>query len=111
MEAKAYLRHVRISPRKVQIVLDLVRNKPAKLALAILENTPKSASKPVAKLIRSAMANAQNNFNMDESQLYVAQCFVSPGPIMKRIRPRAQGRAFRILKRTSHVTMVLREME
>ncbi len=111
MEAKAYLRHVRISPRKVQIVLDLIRNKPAKLAIAILENTPKSASKPVAKLVASAMANASNNFNMDENELYVAECFVSPGPIMKRIRPRAQGRAFRILKRTSHITMVLREAE
>ena len=111
MEAKAYLRHVRISPRKVQIVLDLIRNKPANLAMAILKNTPKAASEPVAKLLKSAMANAENNHNMDKNELYVAECFVSPGPTLKRIRPRAQGRAFRVLKRTSHITMVLREKE
>jgi len=111
MEAKAYLRNLRISPRKVQIVLDLIRNKPADLAMAILENTPKSGSEPVAKLLKSAMANAENNFNMDKNQLYVAECFACPGPIMKRIRPRAQGRAFRVVKRSSHITMVLREKE
>lgn len=111
MEAKAYLRNLRISPRKVQIVLDLIRNKPADLAMAILQNTPKAASEPVAKLLKSAMANAENNHNMDKNNLYVAECFVCPGPIMKRIRPRAQGRAYRVLKRTSHITMVLREKE
>jgi len=111
MEAKAYLRNLRISPRKVQIVLDLIRNKPADLAMAILENTPKSGSEPVAKLLKSAMPNAENNFNMDKNQLYVAECFACPGPIMKRIRPRAQGRAFRVVKRSSHITMVLREKE
>lgn len=79
--------------------------------MAILKNTPKAASEPVAKLLKSAVANAENNKSMDPSKLYVAQCFVSPGPILKRIRPRAQGRAFRILKRTSHVTMVLKEKE
>ncbi len=111
MEAKAYLRNLRISPRKVQIVLDLIRNKPADLALAILENTPKAASEPVAKLLKSAMANAENNHNMDKNNLYVSECFVCPGPIMKRIRPRAQGRAYRVLKRTSHITMVVSEKE
>jgi len=111
MEAKAYLRNLRISPRKVQIVLDLIRNKPADLAMAILQNTPKAASEPVAKLLKSAMANAENNHNMDKNNLYVAECFACPGPIMKRIRPRAQGRAFHILKRTSHITIVLREKE
>ena len=111
MEAKAYLRNLRMSPRKVQIVLDLIRNKPADLAMAILENTPKAACEPVAKLLKSAMANAENNFNMDKNNLYVSECFVCPGPIMKRIRPRAQGRAYRVLKRTSHITMVVSEKE
>ena len=111
MEAKAYLGNLRMSPRKVQIVLDLIRNKPADLAMAILENTPKAACEPVAKLLKSAMANAENNFNMDKNNLYVSECFVCPGPIMKRIRPRAQGRAYRVLKRTSHITMVVSEKE
>ena len=111
MEAKAYLRNLRMSPRKVQIVLDLIRNKPADLAMAILENTPKAACEPVAKLLKSAMANAENNFNMDKNNLDVSECFVCPGPIMKRIRPRAQGRAYRVLKRTSHITMVVCEKE
>ena len=111
MEAKAYLKNLRMSPRKVQIVLDLIRNKPADLAMAILENTPKAACEPVAKLLKSAMANAENNFNMDKNNLYVSECFVCPGPIMKRIRPRAQGRAYRVLKRTSHITMVVCEKE
>ena len=111
MEAKAYLRNLRMSPRKVQIVLDLIRNKPADLAMAILENTPKAACEPVAKLLKSAMANAENNFNMDKNNLYVSECFVCPGPIMKRIRPRAQGRAYRVLKRTSLITMVVCEKE
>ena len=111
MEAKAYLRHARISPRKVQIVLDLIRNKPVEEATAILALTPKTACEPLAKLLKSAIANAENNFNMDKKNLYVAECFVCPGPMLKRIRPRAQGRAFRVMKRTSHVTMVLREKE
>ncbi len=111
MEAKAYLRHIRIAPRKVQIVLDLIRNKPVDYAIAILKHTPKAASEPLEKLLKSAIANAENNHNMSRSELYVAECFVSPGPTLKRIRPRAQGRAFRILKRTSHITMVLKEKE
>ena len=111
MEAKAYLRHARISPRKVQIVLDLIRNKPVEEATAILALTPKAACETLAKLLKSAIANAENNFNMDKKNLYVAECFVCPGPMLKRIRPRAQGRAFRVMKRTSHVTMVLREKE
>ena len=111
MEAKAYLRHARISPRKVQIVLDLIRNQPLDKALAILQYTPKAACEPLLKLVKSAAANAENNFNMDKKNLYVAECFVCPGPMLKRIRPRAQGRAFRVMKRTSHVTMVLREKE
>lgn len=111
MQAKAHLKYLRISPRKVGVVLDLIRNKPAKYAMAVLKNTPKAASEPVAKLLKSAMANAENNFGMNSENLYVASCYVCPGPILKRIMPRAQGRAFRINKRTSHVTIVLEEKE
>ncbi|CBL17574.1 MULTISPECIES: 50S ribosomal protein L22 [Ruminococcus] len=111
MEARAYLRNARIAPRKVQIVLDLIRNKPVDIALATLELTPKAASPMVAKLLKSAMANAENNHNMNKDDLYVSECFVCPGPIMKRVMPRAQGRAFRILKRTSHITLVVKEKE
>ena len=111
MEARAYLRNARIAPRKVQIVLDLIRNKPVDIALGTLELTPKAASPMVAKLLKSAMANAENNHNMNKDDLYVSECFVCPGPIMKRVMPRAQGRAFRILKRTSHITLVVKEKE
>ena len=111
MEAKAYLRHARISPRKVQMVCDMIRGKDVKTAAALMSQTSKAACEPMAKLLKSAIANAENNFNMDKKNLYVAECFVCPGPMLKRIRPRAQGRAFRVMKRTSHVTMVLREKE
>ena len=110
MEATAKATYIRIAPRKVQIVLDLIRNKPAYEAMAILKHTPKAACEPLEKLLKSAIANAENK-NMDVSRLYVAECNVGPGPILKRIRPRAQGRAFRINKRTSHITIVLKEME
>ena len=111
MESKAYLNYVRIAPRKVSIVLDLIRNKPVDLAMAILKHTPKAACEPLSKLLKSAMANAENNHNMDVSKLYVASCSVSQGPTLKRIRPRAQGRAYRINKKTSHITLVLKETE
>ena len=111
MEARAYLKYARIAPRKVQIVLDLIRNKPVDEAMAILKYTPKAACEPLQKLLKSAVANAENNNNMDRNNLFVAECFVTPGPTLKRIRPRAQGRAFSIKKRTSHMTLVLREKE
>ena len=111
MEARATLSNVRISPRKVQIVLDLIRNKPADVALATLRLTPKAASPILEKLVKSAIANADHNHSMDKDRLYIAECYVAPGPIMKRIMPRAQGRAYRILKRTSHITVVLREKD
>ena len=111
MEARAKATFVRIAPRKVQIVLDLIRNNPADEAMAILKYTPKAACEPLAKLLKSTMANAENNYDMDVSRLYVAECSVSQGPTLKRIRPRAQGRAFRINKKTSHITLVLKEME
>ncbi len=110
-EARAYLKYIRIAPRKVKIVLDLIRGKDTELAMAILENTPKSASEPLIKLLKSAIANAEHNFNLDASNLYVSECFVCPGPTLKRMRPRAQGRAFRILKRTSHVTLAVKVKE
>lgn len=111
MEARAHLKYARISPRKVSIVLDLIRNQPVDKAMAILKYTPKAACEPLQKLLKSAMANAENNQNMDVSRLYVAECFVCQGPILKRIRPRAQGRAFSIQKKTSHVTLVLKERD
>ena len=111
MEARATLKYARISPRKVNIVMDLIRNQDADKAMAILKFTPKSACEYLEKLLASAMANAENNHNMDVSRLYVAECFVCPGPTLKRIRPKDHGTADRILKRTSHMTIVLKERE
>ena len=111
MEARAYLRNVRIAPRKVKGVCDLIRGKSAAEANAIMMNTPKAASELLVKLLKSAVANAENNHNIDQEKLYVAEVSVSPGPVLKRIRPRSHGRAFRILKRTSHITLVLKEKE
>ena len=107
--AKAYLRYVRISPRKVQIVCDLIRGKDAGTAMAILMQTNKSASEPLRKLLKSACANAENNFQMDPGKLVVCEVFATPGPTLKRMMPRAQGRAYRINKRTSHITIVVAE--
>lgn len=109
--AKASVTYVRIAPRKVQIVLDLIRNQPVEKATAILKHTPKAACEPLLKLLKSAVANAENNFNMDVGSLYVAECSVSQGPTLKRIMPRARGRADRILKKTSHITLVVKEAE
>ena len=106
MEAKAYLRYVRISPRKIQIVCDLIRGKDVQTAMAILMQ---AASEPLMKLLKSACANAENNFSMDPEKLVVTQVFATPGPILKRMMPRAQGRAYRINKRTSHVTLAVAE--
>ena len=111
MEARAYLKFVRISPRKVKIVCDLIRGKDVAEANAIIMNTPKAASELLIKLLKSAVANAENNNHMNVDKLYVSEVFVTPGPIMKRIRPMSHGRAFRILKRTSHITVVLKEKE
>ena len=111
MEAKAYLKYARISPRKVKIVLDLIRGKDAGVAMGILKNTPRSASELLIKLLKSAIANAEHNFHMDTTKLYVSECFVCPGPTLKRIMPRAKGSADRILKRTSHVTLVVKERD
>ena len=111
MQAAAHLKHARISPRKVQIVLDLIRGKDVATAMGILQNKPRAASELLIKLLKSAVANAENNFHMDATKLYVSECFVTPGPTMKRLMPRAKGSADRILKRTSHVTIVVAERD
>ena len=104
---KAIARHVRISPYTVGRVLDLIRGKDYAEAVAILENVQKSSSEPVKKVLMSAAANAEHNLGMSKDNLYVAACYADQGPTLKRVMPRAQGRAFRILKRTSHITVVL----
>ena len=109
MVAKAHAKYIRISPRKVKIVADLIRGKSLPQATAILMTTPKAASEPLLKLMNSAAANAENNHGMDPEKLYDAEVFATPGPILKRIMPRAQGRAYRINKRTSHVTISVAE--
>ena len=109
--ARATLMHARISPRKVKFVLDLIRGKDTKTAAAILKHTPNGACEYLAKLLKSAEANAVNNFNMDGDNLYISECFVNPGPTLKRMMPRAKGRGDRILKRTSHMTIVVAEKE
>ena len=111
LESKATLSYARISSRKVKIVIDLIRGKNVREATAILKYTPKAASELVYKLVKSAAANAENNHNMDTEKLYVKEVFANAGPTLKRIQPRAKGRAFPILKRTSHITVVLAEKE
>ena len=109
MEAKAHLKYARISPRKVKIVCDLIRGKDTTTAKAILMQTPKAASELMLKLLNSAVANAENNHDMDPDNLFVSETFANPGPILKRIRPVSRGRAYRINKRTSHITIVVAE--
>ena len=109
LEAKAVLRYARISSRKVKIVADLIRGKQVDEALAIIKFTPKASSEVLEKLLKSAIANAENNHFMNKSDLYVAEIFANQGPTLKRIRPAAKGSAVRIRKRTSHITIVLRE--
>ena len=110
MEATAKATYIRIAPRKVKIVLDLIRNKPTDEAIAILKHTPKAACAPLEKLLKSAIANAENK-NMDVTRLYISECSVDQGPTLKRIRPRARGSANRINKKTSHINLVLKEAE
>ena len=109
MEAKAYLKYLRISPRKVVILCDLIRGKDVKTAAAYLMQTPKAASEPMLKLLKSAIANAENNHDLNVENLYVAETFVGAGPTLKRFRPMDHGKAFRINKRTSHITVVVKE--
>lgn len=110
-EGRASLNYARISSRKVKIVLDLIRNKGIDEAYGILKFTPKSASEVLFKLLKSAEANAVNNNGLNHDVLFVAEAYAEQGPTLKRIMPRAQGRAFKIQKRTSHITLVLKERE
>ena len=103
----AVAKYVRISPYKVRVVLDLIRNKSVNEAVAILENVNKAAADPIRKVVLSAAANAEHNFNMNPADLKVAACYADQGPTLKRVRPVSKGRAYRILKRTSHITVVL----
>ena len=104
---KAVAKYIRISPFKVRIVLDVIRGKSYREAVAILKNTPKAASEVLVKLVNSAAANAEHNLGLSKDDLFVAECFADQGPILKRIQPVSKGRAHRINKRTSHITVVL----
>jgi len=108
-EGRAVVKHARVSTRKAKLVIDLIRNKGIDEAYAILKYTPRKASEILYKLLKSAEANAVNNNELDRDSLYVSEIYAEQGPTLKRIRPRAQGRAFRIRKRTSHITVVLKE--
>ncbi len=109
MESRAVAKYVRIAPRKVRVVMNLIRGKNVAEAFAILKFTPKVGADAIEKVLRSAVANAENNFDMDVDKLYVSSCFVDQGPTLKRIHPRSRGQAFKILKRTSHITVVVEE--
>ncbi|MDQ0286150.1 MULTISPECIES: 50S ribosomal protein L22 [Desulfofundulus] len=111
MEARAVARYVRISPRKVRQVVDLIRGKDVREALAILRFTPKRAAVPVAKVIKSAAANAEHNYDMNPDNLYIAAAYVDQGPTWKRYQARAMGRADLLRRRTSHITVVVKEKE
>ncbi len=108
-EGRAVLRYARISPRKVKIVIDLIKGKDLDEAYAILKYTPKAAAGILMKLLKSAEANAVNNNGLNSDQLYVAEAYANQGPTLKRIMPRARGTAYRIRKRTSHITVVVKE--
>ena len=110
LEATATLRFARISARKVKIVADLIRGKGVDEALAIVKFTPKASSEIIEKLLKSAIANAENNHGMNRGNLVVSEIYANQGPTMKRIRPAAKGSASRIRKRTSHITIKLREV-
>ena len=107
MRVTATAKYVRISPRKVRLVADLIVGRPVEEAAAILRFMPNAAARDVAKVLRSATANAENNFNLTADDLRVVSAVANEGPTLKRIRPRAQGRAFQILKRTSHITVAV----
>ena len=116
MEAKAKARFVRVTPQKARRVVDLIRGKQAAEAVAVLQFAPQAAAEPVLKTVRSAVANAvegakRNSERLDEADLYISEVFVDEGPTLKRFRPRAQGRAGRINKRTSHITVVVAQRE
>ncbi|GGT93123.1 MULTISPECIES: 50S ribosomal protein L22 [Actinomadura] len=107
MEARAQARFIRVTPRKARRVVDLIRGLPAAEAQAVLRFAPQAAGEPVGKVLASAIANAEHNFKLDSGTLVVSRAWVDEGPTLKRFRPRAQGRAYRINKRTSHITVVV----
>ncbi|KUO95174.1 50S ribosomal protein L22 [Ferroacidibacillus organovorans] len=109
MEARAVAKHIRIAPRKMRLVVDLIRGKSVGEAIAILKHTPKAGSPVVEKVLKSAIANAEHNYNLDTERLVISKVFVDQGSTLKRFHPRSQGRAFSILKHTSHVTVVVTE--
>lgn len=111
MEARAVARYVRVSPRKARLVVDQIRGKAAGEALTILRFTPKGAAEDVSKVLASAVANAEHNLKIKPETLFVSEAYVNEGPTMKRIRPRAMGRAFQIRKRSSHITIVVKQRE
>jgi large subunit ribosomal protein L22 len=111
MEARAVARYVRISPRKARDVVDLIRGKSVADAQAILKFTPRAAAEVVEKVLNSAVANAERNLHIKREDLVIASTFVDEGPTLKRIRPRAMGRAFRINKRTCHITVIVKQRE
>src|SRR5882724_6568808 len=103
--------HVRVTPMKARRVIDLIRDMPAQEALSVLKFAPQAASEPVAKVLASAIANAEHNFSLDPESLIISRAYVDEGPTMKRFRPRAQGRAYRIRKRTSHITIEVESID
>ncbi len=107
MEARAQARYVRVTPQKARRVVDLIRGMQAAEAQSLLKFAPQAASEPIGKVLDSAIANATNNLNLDPASLVISQAYIDEGPTMKRFRPRAQGRAYRIRKRTSHITVVV----
>lgn len=111
MEVKAVAKYIRISPRKVRLVVDLIRGKSVDEAAAILKLVPNRAKEPVSKVFNSAVANAEHNANLNRDNLYVSKAFVDQGPTLKRFKPRAMGRADRMLRRTSHITVAVSERE
>ena len=109
--ARAEHKYARISPRKVEIICNMIRGKNAKYAMALMENTPKAGCELMIKVLKSAMANAENNFEMDPEKLYVCETYANAGPILKRGMPRARGSMYRINKRTSHITIAVAERD
>jgi large subunit ribosomal protein L22 len=109
VEAKAVAKYIRIAPRKIRIVMDLIRGKNIGEAFAILKYTPKVGAEVIEKVLKSAVANAEHNNDLNVDKLYVAAAYVDQGPTLKRIHPRSRGQAFKILKRSSHVTVVVKE--
>ncbi|MQA83203.1 MAG: 50S ribosomal protein L22 [Streptosporangiales bacterium] len=106
-EARAQARYIRVAPRKVRRMVDLIRGLPVDEAQAVLRFAPQAASEPVGKVLASAVANAENNAGLDTDTLWVSRAWVDEGPVLKRLRPRAQGRAYRVNKRTSHITVTV----